>query len=144
VIQGVQVTGQDNNYVVNGPTPTPNKSGIGLSDVLMALKLYLGKPVGSPSLLGFQSVAADMDGNGKVDLSDVLNLLKIYLDKPTSEQVTPKWVFLDASLNGWDNNKSNLNPNNTKPTSIDWQGHPDGPVELVGVLRGDVDGSYAF
>jgi peptidyl-prolyl cis-trans isomerase B (cyclophilin B) len=144
VIQGVQVTGQDNNYVVSGPTPIPNKTGIGLNDVLMALKLYLGKPVGDPSLLGFQSVAADMDGNGKVDLSDVLNLLKIYLDKPTSQEVKPKWVFLDASVNGWHNNTSNLNPNNTQPASIDWQNHPNGPVELIGVFRGDVDGAALF
>jgi cyclophilin family peptidyl-prolyl cis-trans isomerase len=144
VIQDVQVTGQDNNYVVSGPTPTQNNSGIGLNDVLMALKLYLGKPVGDPSLLGFQSVAADMDGNGKVDLSDVLNLLKIYLDKPTSQEVKPKWVFLDASVNGWHNNTSNLNPNNTQPASIDWRNHPNGPVELIGVFRGDVDGAALF
>ena len=144
VIQGVQVTGQDNNYVVSGPTPIPNKTGIGLNDVLMALKLYLGKPVGDPNLLGFQSVAADMDGNGKVDLNDVLNLLKIYLDKPTSQEVKPKWVFLDASVNGWHNNTSNLNPNNTQPASIDWQNHPNGPVELIGVFRGDVDGAALF
>jgi peptidyl-prolyl cis-trans isomerase B (cyclophilin B) len=144
VIQGVQVTGQDNNYVVSGPTPTQNNSGIGLNDVLMALKLYLGKPVGDPTLLGFQSVAADMDGNGKVDLSDVLNLLKIYLDKPTSLDVQPKWVFLDASLDDWGNNTSKLSPNNTLPAKIDWQNHPDGPVELIGVFRGDVDGSGLF
>jgi peptidyl-prolyl cis-trans isomerase B (cyclophilin B) len=144
VIQGVQVTGQDKNYVVSGPTPTQNNSGIGLNDVLMALKLYLGKPVGDPNLLGFQSVAADMDGNGKVDLSDVLNLLKIYLDKPTSLDVQPKWVFLDASLDDWGNNTSKLSPNNTLPAKIDWQNHPDGPVELIGVFRGDVDGSGLF
>ena len=144
VIQGVQVTGQDNNYVVTGPTPTPNNSGIGLNDVLMALKLYLGKPVGNPSLLGFQSVAADMDGNGKVELSDVLNLLKIYLDKPTSQAVQPKWVFLDSSANGWDNNISKLNPNNTLPASIDWRNTHDGPVELIGVFRGDMDGNSSF
>jgi hypothetical protein len=85
-----------------------------------------------------------MDGNGKVDLSDVLNLLKIYLDKPTSQEVKPKWVFLDASVNGWHNNTSNLNPNNTQPASIDWQNHPNGPVELIGVFRGDVDGAALF
>jgi hypothetical protein len=110
----------------------------------MALKLYLGKPVGDPALLGFQSVAADMDGNGKVDLSDVLNLLKIYLEKPTSQEVQPKWVFLDSSLNGGDHNTSKLNPNNTLPANIDWRNNHDGPVELIGVLRGDIDGNASF
>lgn len=143
-IQGVQVTGQDYNYVVKGPTPPPDKDGIGLNDVLMALKLYLGKPVGSPSLLGFQSVAADMDGNGKVDLSDVLNLLKIYLDKPTSQDVQPKWVFLDSHQNLEGHISINLGPANSKPENIDWLKHPDGPVDLIGVFRGDVDGNVFF
>lgn len=111
------------------------KAAINLSDVLDALKLYLNKPVANPS--PYRYFAADLDQNGAVNLSDVLGLLKVYLNKPVAKG--PEWDFVDPAA--------------LKNVTID-AGHcvlPDISVDLanqdtislVGILRGDVNGSWS-
>ncbi len=111
------------------------KPAIGLNDVLSALKLYLGKTTADSS--PYALLAADFDANGKVELSDVLNILKTYLGKTTS--VSPQWTFVDASadLSGL-TAKACLTP----PLALDLVDAAT-PVNLVGVLRGDVNGSWS-
>jgi hypothetical protein len=111
------------------------KPAIGLNDVLSALKLYLGKTTADSS--PYALMAADFDANGKVELSDVLNILKTYLGKTTS--VSPQWTFVDASadLSGL-TAKACLTPS-LALNLVDAATH----VNLVGVLRGDVNGSWS-
>jgi hypothetical protein len=114
---------------------TTIKPAIGLNDVLSALKLYLGKTTTDNS--PYAMMAADFDVNGKVELSDVLNILKTYLGKTTS--VSPQWTFVDASADlGGLTAKACLAP----PLSLSLVDAATS-VNLVGVLRGDVNGSWS-
>ena len=91
------------------------------------------------ALSPYQAYAADYDGNGKIELSDAIGVLKhvVGLDAPT-----PQWLFfneLDTAVPG----KANLLPGSVPGLSADLSGSGPIHVGLVGVLRGDVDGSYA-
>jgi len=133
-------------------TPTGSTaatSGITLTDVLGALKVYLGKPLPDAYNSDLKFVAADFDGNGNVNLSDVLGLLKFYLNKPVN--VAPAWVFLDNAqttpVNGQllhlsNKNGQTLSSSSSIPAPILVDLNSDEPIQLVGVLRGDVDGSF--
>ncbi len=141
ILSGVQVSQGAAGYQVSATAPNDAASAIGLGDVLAALKIYLRKSVGDPSMRPYQTVAADFDANGKVELSDVLNLLKFYLKKPLATDLTPSWTFTDAKNEHLSTNNVPLDPNNAAPAAIDWHQNEISPVHLVGVLRGDVDGS---
>lgn len=111
------------------------KPAIGLNDVLSALKLYLGKTTADSS--PYAMIAADIDANGKVELNDVLNILKTYLGKAAS--VTPQWTFVDASAQlGGLTAKACAAPALSMNLVDPWTS-----VQLVGVLRGDVNGSWS-
>jgi hypothetical protein len=112
------------------------KAAINLSDVLDALKLYLNKQVTNPS--PYRYFAADLDQNGVVSLSDVLGLLKVYLNKPVAKG--PEWVLLDAAAVAAKAAEINATHCATPALSIDLSS--DDSIELVGVLRGDVNGSW--
>lgn len=127
---------------------SPNDlNAISLSDVLSALKIYLGKPTGAAIPAALQASAADLDGNGQVDLADVLNLLKVYLGKPVAPSSQPSWTFVNVESVSPDGAISNdgqlINKNYTHLPDIDWTHGTEAPIELIGVLRGDVDGSWA-
>lgn len=111
------------------------KAAIGLNDVLSALKLYLGKSI--PDSSPYSKISADMDGNGKIELSDVLHILKTYLGKTAA--ITPQWVFVDASsdLSGLTAKACAVPVVNLNLTDVNQT------VNLVGVLRGDVNGSWS-
>jgi len=111
------------------------EAGIGLTDVLSALKIYLGKPLPAEFTSPFNAVAADFDGSGSVGLNDVLGLLKYYLGKPTGG-LAPEWVFVNAN-----SPTSGINKNNTNLPELDLT---DPAPELIGILRGDVDGSFSL
>lgn len=127
--------------------PSNAKSAITLTDVLATLKVYLGKPLPEAYASPLNYAAADFDDSGAVTLTDVLQLLKYYLNKPTS--ATPKWQFVDAADMSADGktflgaNGANLAKDNTTPHAIDQifdATHTS--IELVGFLRGDLDGSW--
>ena len=124
-------------------------SGLSLTDVLAGLKLYLGKSLPESYSSPYNYIAADFDADNDVDLSDVLNMLKYYLGKSTTNNVEPEWAFVDKAdftddvvdtIAGADGNP--LSKLNTTPHTIDQDISVDGTIELVGVLRGDVDGSW--
>jgi hypothetical protein len=123
------------------PPVTKTDAGITLTDVLAALKVYLGKPLPTDYSSPYNYIAADFDGNGAVTLSDVLNLLKFYLNKPTGA-VVPQWVFVDSSTSLAANEQA-LSKTNAFPHPVIHDLNETTTVHLVGILRGDVDGSYA-
>jgi len=129
--------------------PSNAHSAITLTDVLATLKVYLNKPLPNAYASPLNYIAADFDGSGTVTLTDVLQLLKYYLNKPTS--ATPNWQFVDAADMSADGktfvgaNGANLGKDNTTPHAIDQTfDATHTSIELVGVLRGDVDGSWTF
>ncbi len=122
-------------------------SGVSLTDVLSTLKIYLGKSTSnSPP---YQFIAADFDADGVVSLSDVLLLLKYYLGKNTGG-TQPEWVFVNASAvveQGNDQivlglNGQALSKANTLAPAPDVDASTGEKLEVIGVLRGDVDGSW--
>jgi hypothetical protein len=117
--------------------------------VLGALKVYLGKPLPEAYNNDLKFIAADFDGNGTVNLTDVLGLLKFYLNKPVN--AAPAWVFVDSAqtttVNGQTLHLSNkagqtLSTAASAPSPILADLNSDESVQLLGVLRGDVDGSW--
>jgi cyclophilin family peptidyl-prolyl cis-trans isomerase/Ca2+-binding RTX toxin-like protein len=140
--------------VVLSPTlssPTNAKSAISLTDVLAALKIYLGKSVPDAYASPLNYVAADFDASGSVNLTDVLQMLKYYLGKSTTNNVKPEWAFVDAAdLSGSGSastalaaNGQALSKTNALPHAVDLDLMSGADtLQLVGVLRGDVDGSW--
>ncbi len=112
------------------------KSSITLSDVLDALKLYLGKPISEPS--PYKYLAADLDGNGVVNLTDVLSILKVYLGKSVSKGV--EWIFVSKSV--VDSNASQIKATSCPVVLTEFDQVDSSSVEIVGILRGDVNGSW--
>lgn len=126
------------------------ESGVTLTDVLAALKVYLDKSLPLAYDSPYKYIAADFDGNGQLQLADVLQLLKYYLGKPTTNNVAPTWVFVDAADQTGEGlgtsfmgaNGNVLSKGNTTPHMIDHNFTINDAIELVGVLRGDMDGSW--
>ncbi len=123
------------------------KAAISLTDVLSTLKVYLGKGLPDTIASPLNYIAADFDNSGSVTLNDVLQLLKYYLGKSTT--YTPNWQFVDAADFGTNGatfagaNGASISKDNTAPHAID-QAFDDShtSIQLLGVLRGDVDGSW--
>ena len=120
---------------------TATDQAVNLQDAIAILKMIVGLDVNGAgkALSPYQAYAADYDGSGTIELSDAIGVLKhvVGLDAPT-----PKWIFfneLDATVPG----KANLLPGSVPSLSADLSGSGSIHVGLVGVLRGDVDGSYA-
>ncbi len=122
-----------------------SEAGVTLTDVLAALKVYLGKDLPSDYKSSYNYIAADFDANGTVNLTDVLSLLKYYLGKITTP--APAWVFVDAADVDSSGNiaaasTGNITKSDTAPHAVDVDMSAVTTVDLVGVLRGDVDGSW--
>jgi hypothetical protein len=139
----------DGNMTLDPQLAAPGnaKSAITLTDVLATLKVYLNKPLPDAYASPMNYIAADFDGSGSVTLTDVLLLLKYYLNKSTT--ATPTWQFVDAADMSADGktfagaNGANLAKDNTTPHAIDQTFDPTHTsIQLMGVLRGDVDGSW--
>ena len=126
--------------------PSSTDGAITLTDVLGALKVYLNKPLPDDYKSPYNVVAADFDGDGGVDLTDVLSLLKYYLKKPVD--AAPTWVFAntdDLIVDGQTLTGANagLSRDDTHVQGVNPDFIDDATVQLVGVLRGDVDGSWS-
>ena len=142
--------GADDGFMTLSPqasSPGNAKLAITLTDVLAALKVYLGKSLPDSYTSPLNYIAADFDANGTVNLTDVLTLLKYYLGKSTTS--APSWAFIDAADFSSDGKSlagatsSSINKTDTTPHAIDQSfdnGHES--IQIIGVLRGDVDGSW--
>jgi hypothetical protein len=124
--------------VASSETAATNDA-VNLQDAIAILKMIVGLPVnGSGQALSpYQAFAADYDGNGKVELSDAISVLKhvVGLEAPS-----PQWMFFneaDSNVPGAANLKPGLVPALTIDSTL------PSHIGLVGVLRGDVDGSFA-
>jgi len=121
-------------YTVDAPLPANVKQAITLSDVLGALKIYLGKSGGAGAASSMSRLAADFDADGQVTLGDVLKLLKYYLGK--SETVQPQWVWV---------NQQDINTNKiTISNYLNAQSlNENNELYLIGVISGDVNFSLS-
>jgi len=138
-------SGVDDGLIAFTPTrPQPASkaaASITLSDVIASLKLFLGLSLPATYASPFNYIAADLNANGKVELSDVISLLKVFLNLPVANTQAMEWVFVDAAVGAVDN-PFNLSKNNASAPLIEHDFSADSNVDLVGIIRGDVDGSW--
>ena len=128
---------------IPGAEATLTSQAVNLQDAIAILKMIVGLDVNGAgrALSPYQSLAADYNGNGTVGLTDAIDVLKHVVGLPAPD---PVWRFvneIDATIPG----KVGLNPG-TLPATIgaDVSGTATQVhVGLVGILNGDVDGSFA-
>lgn len=160
-----QVTGTDGKYnfttVTSGMT-TLNVSraagdgtgGVNSADALAALKIAVGiNPNPDPDGAGplaplhvspYQIIAADTNKDGKVNSADALAILKMAVKLSTA---TPQeWLFVNEKIPFWNGSAFTLTR-----TNANWEAQKaitatlpaDATTNMVGVLLGDVNGSWA-
>ena len=113
---------------------------VNLQDAVAILKMIAGQPVnpGGRALSPYQALAADFDGNGAVSLADALGVLRHAVGLLAA--AAPRWTFVDEADPGMPS-RAAMNPGPV-PTTLSGVTPVAGHVGLVGVLRGDVDGSW--
>ncbi len=116
-------------------------AAVTLQDAVAILKMIAGQPVNAPgrALSPYQALAADVDGNGAVSLADALGVLRHAVGAASAP--APGWVFVEEADAGMPA-RATLNPG-VVPATLTGVTPVAGHVGLVGVLRGDVDGSWA-
>ena len=124
----VTLSGHTAGHMILTPALTADTTAKGSVDLLDAIAI-LKSIVGLTTLNGYQQVAADFDKANGVDLNDAIGILKhvVGLTAPT-----PEWAFVA---------KTDLPPDPAHAISVDVIA--DTTVDLVGILRGDVDGSWS-
>lgn len=131
----------DDPGVADQVATTPDAAAVNLRDAVAILRMIAGKPVGgdAPASSPFQSIAADFDGDGVVGLGDALGVLRHAVGRSGA---APAWAYVDdadPTLAG----RAGLNPGLLPQEQPARLSEAKGKVGLVGVLRGDVDGSWA-
>ena len=132
--------------VVPSAEQADTNQAVNLRDAIAILKLIVGLDVNGAgkALSPYQAYAADFDANGKVELSDAIAVLKHVVGLTSPD---PQWIFFnetDPTVSSMlAPGKSSLSPGTVPaPISVDLSAASPVHVGLVGVLRGDVDGSY--
>ncbi|EDM71497.1 Hemolysin-type calcium-binding region [Roseobacter sp. AzwK-3b] len=105
---------------------------IGVGDALDALRIALDINPSFGPATPQNLIAADMNGDGRVGVGDALDILRFALDVETD--AVPRWVFVapDAAL---PTDADNV----FYDTGIDVASVTAGPVELTGILLGNID-----
>ena len=106
-------------------------------DALDALRLSVGLPTQAGTASAFDFIAADFNQDGKITSSDALEILKFSVGLQGSSQ--PEWVFLKSDSDVGAMTKNDVNYERAVALDI---GEIDITIGLVGVLIGDVNGSY--
>lgn len=132
------------NRIVPAAEANATSLAVNLTDAIAILKMIVGLDVngaGKP-LSPYQLYAADFDGNGLVELSDAISVLKHVVGLPAPAM---KWAFFneaDSMVSAMlAQGKATLSPGTVPALSI---GSGTVHLGLVGVLLGDVDGSYGL
>lgn len=112
-----------------------SENAVDLNDAIAILKMIVGLDMASSE---YQVAAADLDESGAVDLQDAIGVLKhvVGLTAPA-----PQWSFVSAGTAVADIDA--LEVHHTFDPRISQDVSIDSTIELVGILRGDVDGSWS-
>jgi len=116
---------------------------ITIADALAALKLAAGRNPnadGSP-VSPYQFIAADVNGDGRVTSADALAIFKMALG--TSDAPAREWLFVDEGQDFWNEKTQDFS---VIRSAVNWSKNLpaySGTHNLVAVLKGDVDGSWA-
>jgi len=125
------------------PTDTKKADAVNLTDAIAILKMIVGLNVNSNNtpLSPYQAIAADFDQSGDVGLTDAIGVLKMVVGLSAP---APAWKYYDdTKLASAYTSAQSLNPKGWTTTAvISDVGSADSSVKLIGVLTGDVDGSW--
>jgi hypothetical protein len=125
------------------PTEIKKADAVNLTDAIAILKMIVGLSVNSNNtpLSPYQAIAADFDQSGDVGLTDAIGVLKMVVGLSAP---TPTWkCYDDTKLASAYTSAQSLNPKGWTTTAvISDTGTADSSVKLIGVLTGDVDGSW--
>jgi cyclophilin family peptidyl-prolyl cis-trans isomerase len=134
------------------PAETNKNAAVNLSDAIAILKMIVGLNVNSNNtpLSPYQSIAADFDQSGGVGLTDAIGVLKMVVGLSAP---APTWKYCDAqkvpanlsaadwlSPKTWGTNAVISGASQSLTSDVS----QPSPVNVVGVLTGDVDGSWAL
>jgi Ca2+-binding RTX toxin-like protein len=145
-------------YQLQASRATSDSGGaITSADALAALRIAVGLnpnadpdgagPLKAPMVSPYQIMAADVNGNGTVTSADALAILRMAVKLSTA--VPQEWFFVEEKRDFWDQTANNGQGAFTlSRTSAAWDRSivadpANGPVNLVGILKGDVNGSWA-
>jgi hypothetical protein len=110
------------------------------NDALAALKIAYGinpNGTGGGDVSAYQYLAADVDRSGKVQAADALNILKMAYNMGSAPQ--KEWIIVPESVGNETMSRTNVVwPSSEIDVTID----QDQEINLVGVLKGDVNGSW--
>ena len=125
------------------PVEVNKNAAVGLSDAIAVLKMIVGLPVNTNNvaLSPYQAIAADFDQNGQVELSDAMSVLKMVVGLSSP---VPAWKYYDGDKLALDYKATaSLSPRgwSTDAALPTFENLP-AEVKIVGVLTGDVDGSW--
>ena len=119
---------------------TAESNAIKANDALAALKIAVGmNPNADGSAVSpYQYLAADVNHDGQVKAADALNILKMAVKLSTAPEM--EWLFVPESVGSESMSRTHVVwPDNPIPVTLDM----DLDVNLIGIVKGDVDGSWA-
>ena len=136
----------DSNLAISASRPVPHSEAadtaqaVNLQDAIAVLRMVVGLEVngaGRP-ISPYQAFAADFNADGQVGLSDAIGMLRhvVGLDAPS-----PQWLLFNEA-DPTAAARAGLQPGTAPALGLALLG-ADARLGLVGVLRGDVDGSFA-
>ncbi|MEY4864268.1 MAG: hypothetical protein RLZ51_2363, partial [Pseudomonadota bacterium] len=124
------------------------------ADALAALRIAVGlNPNADPDGAGplsparvspYQLISADANGSGTVTSADALAILRMAVKLPTA--LPAEWFFVEEGRDFWDEGSNAYNLSRTAASwdrSIEISLMSDTTSNLVGMLKGDVNGSWS-
>lgn len=130
-------------------TDNEKGSAVNSADALAALKIAVGRNPNTDgtALSPYQLIAADVNMDGKVTSADALAILKMAVKR--SDALSREWLFVDEGQDFWDeaanSGAGGLTISRTNVTwnkVIEFDSPDDAVVNLIAVLKGDVNGSW--
>ena len=118
---------------------TAESNAVKANDALAALKIAVGMNPNSDgsAVSPYQYLAADVNKDGQVKAADALNILKMAVKLDTAP--ASEWLFVLDSVGSEDMSRTNVVWHDSSiPVTLDM----DQELHLIGIVKGDVDGSW--
>ncbi len=132
----------EGDYTLTGAklTGRAESNAVNANDALAALKLAVAfnPNADGSAVLPYQFLAADVNQDGQVKAADALNILKMAVKLSSAPQ--SEWLFVSEST------ASAIMDRNTvdwSTVAVDVTLDHDVTLDLIGIVKGDVDGSWA-
>ncbi len=119
---------------------TAESNAIRANDALAALKIAVGinPNADNSAVSSYQYLAADVNKDGQVKAADALNILKMAVKLTTAPE--NEWLFVpDTVVNEAMSRTHVVWPDNPITVTLD----VDQDVHLIGIVKGDINGSWA-